>query len=41
MLSQGKVLLTESVAALKEQHEQQKLEDIFIKLVEEEQRKNP
>ena len=41
MLNRGKVLLIESVSALKEKHAYNKLEDLFIKLVEEEQRKNP
>ncbi len=41
MLHKGRVILIESVKKLKEQHEQRKLEDIFIRLVEEEQRKRP
>ncbi len=41
MLSHGKVILTQAVSALREEHKQQRLEDIFIKLVHEEQRKNP
>ena len=41
ILHQGKVILVESIAALKEKHQQNKLEDIFIQLVEDEQRKRP
>jgi ABC-2 type transport system ATP-binding protein len=39
MLHKGHVMLIESVATLKEQHKQQRLEEIFIHLVEEEHRK--
>lgn len=39
ILHKGQIILIESVEKLKEQHKQQKLEEIFIRLVEEEQRK--
>jgi len=39
VLHKGQIIRIESVAALKAQHNQQKLEEIFIHLVEEEQRK--
>ncbi len=39
VLHKGQVILIESVKKLREQHNQQKLEEIFIHLVEEEQRK--
>lgn len=39
ILNKGKVLLIESVAILKEKHQQDTLEDIFLHLVEEEQQK--
>jgi len=39
MLHRGKVILIESVATLKSQHHDDKLEDIFIELVEDEQKK--
>ncbi len=39
MLHRGKVILIESVAALKAQHHDNKLEDIFIELVEDEHKK--
>lgn len=39
VLHQGHIILIESVKKLKEKHQQKKLEEIFIHLVEEEQRK--
>lgn len=39
MLHKGKVVLIETVATLKAQNEQKKLEDIFLRLVEEARRK--
>lgn len=39
MLHKGKVVLTETVAMLKAQNDQKKLEDIFLRLVETERRK--
>ena len=41
VLHQGRVILIESIEMLKSKHEHQKLEDIFLKLIQEEQQKRP
>ncbi len=41
VLHQGRVILIESIEKLKSKHEHQKLEDIFLKLIQEEQQKRP
>ncbi|MEX0671959.1 MAG: ABC transporter ATP-binding protein [Candidatus Babeliales bacterium] len=38
ILSNGRIILTESVEGLRNQHEKQKLEDIFLKLLAQEER---
>ncbi len=39
MLHKGHVILIESLQKLKELHKQERLEEIFLRLVEDEQRK--
>lgn len=41
ILHKGRIILTESVEKLKARHEEEKLEDIFLRFVEEERRKGP